>query len=572
MRINGDTVAPNAPALYFRNVEFLDTFGADATGADLGAIDTLEVTPYADNTPRGWGIAVTFDEDEPTGTDGNQADLLILHTSLMGGAVSENIVIQPTEQDAGEVYVTHKNFGTPIVNIGYVANTDIIVTDDDGFSTDTDTLTLRGTNPDQPNGLSGDNLIRANFTAAGDAANPLVEVFDGVTLLYRLRTNPLPGIAPLTFNTISMETLGGQDAISVIGRDDGSLKINIDGGSDNGQDFLAIEGTPNLPDSAEVLPDAVSANTTIAVQRAAATGRTYINATGIDGISFNGGGGATADGFVVNGTNGVDTMSLVSASAVAGTISMGNSPIISYQDLGTANSVILLRGTPLLGSLPDQVLIDGTSQVDQYTWSPNFATAGNLQHTNGGVTSLIRIENAGGVQVNARDNNDTLSVATTNATIKPSSVPRSGTIEAKDFDNGNLLPLTYSNTESVTVTGGTGVVVATEHDDNITLNSLGVISLVNAFGFSNQLDVSGFGRLVIQTIGGDDRVTVAPSGLFFNGVSVIGGDNGSGSDHLSVTGSNATISLGLKNITGSSLVRYPSKASNISISMRATNH
>ena len=66
-----------------------------------------------------------------------------------------------------EGHVTNASFGTPIVDIDYVANTDIIVIDDDLFLNDTDTLTLRGTNPDNPN-TDGNEYVVADFTAAGD--------------------------------------------------------------------------------------------------------------------------------------------------------------------------------------------------------------------------------------------------------------------------------------------------------------------------------------------------------------------------------------------------------------------
>src|SRR5207249_11473169 len=109
--------------------------------------------------------------------------------------------------DAGQLLSTNRADGSLIVAIAYVNNTDIIVTDDDGFTTDTDTLTLLGTDPSAP-GTSGNERVVANFTNAGDAANPIVTVFDTQgtpalgddTILYRLRTNPVAGAAPLTFD------------------------------------------------------------------------------------------------------------------------------------------------------------------------------------------------------------------------------------------------------------------------------------------------------------------------------------------------------------------------------------
>ncbi len=241
LRINADTVAPAFPALYFDGVTDLNVFGDDQNpppGAADPAIDTLEITPYADDTPQGWGIDVFFDEGDPSGVDGAQADLIILHTSLLGGQVSEDIVIQPSAPDSGEIVVTNGSFGTPIVDIDYVANTDIIVLDDDGFLNDTDTLTLRGTNPDNPN-TNGDEYVVVDFTAAGDVNNPIIRVLDSLggdgpdplplppvndVSLYNLRT--FAG-----FSTFNLELLGGNDTLDATMA--AGFTLDFDGGDGN---------------------------------------------------------------------------------------------------------------------------------------------------------------------------------------------------------------------------------------------------------------------------------------------------------------------------------------------------
>ncbi len=220
----------------FRNVATLNAYGDDSALTDsdeevpteLGDSDTLELTPYADDTPQGWGIDVRFDEGKPEGTDGEQADLIILHTSLLGGEVSEDVVIQPAGPESGEIVVTNGSFGTPIVDVDYVANLDIIVLDDDGFANDTDTLTLRGTDPANP-GTSGNETLEINFGAAGTLADPMVEVTDcsGPTLLYRLRTIDDASGNP-TFSTVHFDTLGGTDLLNVT--PDADVAVTIDAG------------------------------------------------------------------------------------------------------------------------------------------------------------------------------------------------------------------------------------------------------------------------------------------------------------------------------------------------------
>ncbi len=216
--INGSIPIP------FAAVQFLNAFGFDqqpiSGGADNPAtpaisddIDTLEITPWASysstpplggQAPSNWGVNSFFNEGSPTQADGNQQDLFIYHTSIGGGgggSVSEDIVIQPSGPDNGELRVTNAVNGSLIFVQQLLGNTDIIVMDDDGSATDTDTLTLRGTNPDTPQ-VSGNDTFLVNFDAAGTIADPLVTVSDANTgnILYRLRSFSDSGIQ--TLNTL----------------------------------------------------------------------------------------------------------------------------------------------------------------------------------------------------------------------------------------------------------------------------------------------------------------------------------------------------------------------------------
>jgi hypothetical protein len=93
----------------------------------------------------------------------------------MGGAESEAIVIQPSGAGNGQVIVTNS------------ADGDFTINDDDGAVTDTDTLVLRGTNPDTP-GLLGDNTMVIDFSAVGDTDNLKNTVSNSIGgLLYQVR-------------------------------------------------------------------------------------------------------------------------------------------------------------------------------------------------------------------------------------------------------------------------------------------------------------------------------------------------------------------------------------------------
>src|SRR5207248_778512 len=62
----------------------------------------------------------------------------------------------------------------------------------------------------------------------------------------------------------------------------------------------------------------------------------------------------------------------------------------------------------------------------------------------------------------------------------------------------------------------------------------GVLTVTNALGFANTIDVSAFTTVVINALGGNDTISIAPSGLFAGGVRVLGGEPGGGSDVVDI--------------------------------------
>ncbi len=549
LRINADTTAPNAPALYFNNVTNLDVFGADLTGVDGGQVDTLEITPWADNTPRGWGIATFFDEDAPAGADGAAADLLIVHTSAFGGPVSENIVVQPSGPDNGEVNITNAGFGTPIANISYINNTDIIVLDDDGFLSDTDTLTLKGTNPGTPQ-ASGNDTFNIDLTAAGNAANPLVDVRDssGGVSLYRVQN--FTG-----FNTLSIAMLGGRDTANVIGRNNGSIALEIDGGSDGLIDTVNFTGTVNANDSFQMGVGPTNDSATTFTQKSGSTSFTRSNLSRVDNVGFQGGGGTGIDTFSIFGSDAANNVSVQASSALSGSVSIDSFPVLDYTGLGSGTggnfSRIDLRSDNFNNGNPDSLKVIGTFGADTYTYTPTSATSGNLLLATGGNSVNIVTANFGSLALDAANSTDTLNVAVANAIITPGATSGSGTVTATSAGGQGLLPLTYSNLESAVVTGGTVVVTSTEGNDAITVDAAGLVTVANSGGIvQQQYNLAGANALVINSLGGDDTITIAPSALFPRGITVIGGVNGNGSDSLSVSGADLVVDLETSTVTG----------------------
>lgn len=149
--------------------------------------------------------------------------LLIYNTSVFGGQTSEALVIQPSGPEDGELVATNASNGTPIVDVDYVANLDIIVNDNDGFQNDVDSLTLAGTNPDTP-ATSGRETFDVDLDASGTVSDPVVEVRDGGTLLYRLRSQA-------GFSRVTLDGQGEADTFNVA---PSSVAVHVEGGSPGG--------------------------------------------------------------------------------------------------------------------------------------------------------------------------------------------------------------------------------------------------------------------------------------------------------------------------------------------------
>ncbi|MEA3210801.1 MAG: large repetitive protein [Chthoniobacter sp.] len=116
----------NSP-IGFRNVRTVNSFGDDQNPApgtpSVGANgeDTLNVTPYADNTSnsRQWDIGVNFDEGNPS-----PGGILILN-GVAG--VPETVVVKKNGPEAGTVTDTHATSNQTIVVINYTHVSTVIV-------------------------------------------------------------------------------------------------------------------------------------------------------------------------------------------------------------------------------------------------------------------------------------------------------------------------------------------------------------------------------------------------------------------------------------------------------------
>ncbi|WP_146522014.1 dockerin type I domain-containing protein [Stieleria varia] len=543
LQING-----SAP-IGFRNVTDLNVFGDDrpdlltpGTPSIANDIDTLDITPFADDTPLGWGLDVSFDEGNPAGTDGAQADLIIYNTSAFGGQVSEAIVVRPSGQDNGEIVVTNLGFGTPIVDIDFVANTDIIINDNDGFLNDTDTLTLLGTNPDNP-GTSGNETIIADFTAAGGVGTQQVLVQDGAAILYAVRSftgftslnvNPLGGADTLNFTPDTANANGLQN-----------VTINYDGGDPVASDILIVNANAGAR-----ITQGVDSTSGLVDQLGAGVGNVnYINTELLNVTSA-----TAASTLTVRGTHDEDAIAFApTATANEARVWINDGTVITANsgganaNFGTVSvqgrfgddtfSVVPVAGVAATiagGDGDDEVSVTGTAVVDAITYTPTAVDGGTIAVTGLGLVTLSTVE---GLSLDGAapttPAGDTLNVPTVNAVHTPGGVPGAGLIEPVDASGNPLLALNYASIETVAITGGTVVIQGTDEDDTITVSAAGIVTVTNELGFNNVTDVSGFTSVVINALGGDDTFNVL-GGTPFN-LNLIGGDNGDGSDVLNYT-------------------------------------
>ena len=329
----GDGVTPNdglSAPITFTGVTRINASGGAATSfdgsgnaipdtTDPAGVNALDITPYANNIPQNWGIQTYWNQGNAHIADGGVPNPDLLTFNGVSG-VSENIVIQPSADQAGQIYDNNAATNTPIAVVNYTSNTAIIVngSSPSGTAGDTDTLTLRGTDPANP-GTSGNEDVVADFTQVGGPTSMMVRVYDAGATAAAVRqptaaevadtsgvlTNILYALQDVTnFSTINIQTLGGNDALSVTGANDGSEHVNVDGGL--GTNTLLLPGSSGN-DSFVVTPGPSNDSGMVAVTRTAATAATTVSYTNLQDMILDGGGGTGADAITLNGTGDDDT-------------------------------------------------------------------------------------------------------------------------------------------------------------------------------------------------------------------------------------------------------------------------
>ena len=544
----------SAPIEFF-GVTRINASGGAATGFDVhgnaipdtvdaAGVNALDITPYANNTPQGWGIETYYNQGNPNLADGGtpNPDLLIFNGVL---GVSENITITPSASQAGQVSDNNAATNTPIAVVNYTNNTNIIVNGSSpaGTAGDTDNLFLLGTDPANP-GTSGNDTFDVDLTRAGTPGNELVRVTDGANPLFNIQSFS-------NFNTLNINTLGGLDSVTVVGRNDGSVTINVTGG-DSVSDTVFVPGVTGASDLFQVA-NGTGGTTNVFATRAGALKFTAINLKKIGHLDINGGGGSGNDLVEVFGTPGNDAFTVTPADALDGTVALAGYPFIGYAALGSGagggNSTVDLIGDPNLTGQTDTVKVAGTAAADTYTYTPTATESGFLGLATGGNSVNFDLFGISGLSVDAGAPGtlpgDALVVTTTNAVITPGATNGSGTVAPVDANGQPLLGLSYQDFESATVSGGTLVVDATANNDTVTVDdTTGIVTVLNrSTGATNTYAPGASTGLVIDVSGDNGQVVVINPGLAYSagGIQVFGDNDGTGNTTLSYAGDAANL-------------------------------
>ena len=494
-----------SPDFGFRNVAFLNFDSGEL-------VDTLDITPYADDRPQGWDIDVFYNEGAPAGADGAQVDLLIYNTAAFGGMVSEDIRIRPSGPDNGELVVTNLGFGTPIVDIDFVANTDIIINDNDGFLNDTDTLTLLGSDPSNP-GTSGIETAIVDFTAVGGVGSQQIRVQDGPSILYAVRN--FTG-----FSSIDFALLGGDDTLNFTpdtANANGlqNVVINYDGGDPVASDSLIVNAATN----ARVTQGAISTSGVVDQ-----LGAGNVNYSNVESATFN---SATAASTLrVRATNDQDTIAATPFSTTTrvwindGTVITANAANANFSSVTIDGrfgddefsitpsdiAISVIGGDP---AASDSVTINGMGGADTVTYTPVADDGGTVLIAGLGPVAISTVES---LIYDGQGGDDLVTISGAGQFVHtPGTDSEDGNIQL-----ASLLALGYENlgNDGSITASGTGAndtlrFLDTETADLILVAFAGadaaVIQQVSSFGSHANVLTTGVERYVIDSAqpGGD---------------------------------------------------------------------
>jgi FG-GAP-like repeat/Bacterial Ig-like domain len=562
--------------------------GSSVTTPTSTVGDVLDITPYANNTPAGWGITTYWYEGAPAGI--NDGDLLTFNAAP---GVSNAISVLPSASMYGTVADINGATNTPINVVNYLLNTNIIVNGQTGGNMgNTDTLTLDGTNPDTGVNAnvsapppSGNDDFNADFTAAGTPLAPMVTVTDlnpsavAFTPLYNLQT--FTG-----FNTLNVNMLGGADLFNLVaGRVGGGLTVNVDGGPPSGTagpvpvDTIQVDAPMGGGiNEFAVSPGASNYSGQINVTNSANGAIGLINFKNTEDIDLIGGGPTAVDFVTLAGTQGNDNFQLTGTSAGAGFMQLSSGPEVNFSNMaptigspGLTEIFLIGNGgndsytitqvagwdigdVVVEGSGSDTVTLLGTTDGDAYTFIPFDTNAGEVLDNDGMTTTEYDVSGVRDLTLNGQTTNaNTLTVdvaAGESSFITPGQDSGSGNFTVNTgtptTPGINLLPVNYLHIATVTPTTGSVADIIVAAGDSVNVSAAGIVTVTDASGIIlNTLDFAGDPniQLDIDALAGHVAVTINQNttggSLFGGGIQVKGGNSSTNGDSVTVVSSTA---------------------------------
>ncbi|MGE0755831.1 MAG: Ig-like domain-containing protein [Pirellulaceae bacterium] len=482
----------------------------------------------------------------------------------LGGTSQLQSVRLDAGGDAADRFTLHGSSGADSIAITPFSPTEVVAAAPGAGPVVTVTLHSAATSTFTVNGEGGEDLVTVNGSVQSElirvhrtagASSVDVGGWKRVTLV---ENSP---------NQLLVDARLGADTIHITGSGGPELHVQGGGPGAQGGDRLVVEGDEGTANTFVLAPGFAMGEGVISRN---GEGTRF---SGIDNVTLDAnGGGSGPDRLEVAGTDGHDVFTLRANVGVDGntTVASGGSlatsflPAIVFQEFdnlaGPSATSVLLRGRggddsftvyqaadwavrriELDGGAPGasdsaQILGDA-SQDDAFVYTPTSINSGELAVTSGSATTLVALTAVEALSVDARGQlaADSLAVTTNQAVIVPAFPPGSGSIQPASGSGAAFLALAYQHIETTSISGSTAVIEGTAGDDTFTITAAGVVTITNTLGFANTVDVAGFDRVIVHTYAGTDRVVVEPGTLFAQGITVLGGDPGPGSDSVVAT-------------------------------------
>ena len=573
--LSGDTDGANELRLLMNQQQLLAATGIQLIQLfGLDGADTLIAEPWA-NHDQGWGVELLFDGG--AGKDRLRYGYVeplpeldrVVDGSLRG--ISEHIVLTGSNTiGTGRVQATRGATSATILQADFMSLEDISFDFNDTSAGDDDRLTIAGT--------TQADEVWIDFSRAGTWENPWVSYGPAasprftVSQFVRWSATSTPVASSLPQLALALQA--GDDLVQFTTRTNANpplapTLLSVDGGSSFSGDQISITGTTSANDTFRYVPGAIGTGQ-LEVTRALAPLTTILfNQT--ERINIDGGGGLGTDTLTVVGTELADLIDLSATTFSGGTVQLGNTPQLAFDRFGygsltnasAATSRIILQsldgsdsislqhragwqiseiaidagGQPSEDLNGDTISLTTSDEADEVQFDALTLTSGTFVVQSGGTSTRITLLNVESALLDMADPSTTPGdLLSANVLLTPGTDRGSGSSTVT-----TLLPLQYRHVEVATpITGSVLQVEGTDGDDVVTmtiedLDQDGQIDepvlRINGVPF----DLRGYSDVILDTKGGNDRITLIPTVgertiVLRDGLTIRGGSQGAVGD------------------------------------------